>query len=648
MTRFSASTRTIDGLTFVDFPADGCLWWLRWVDYDRATSSSRSSYLRMVFSRLATASLDDLPTLGGELARNVSASWLARAHVGWLPVLSIGLVARDGEVVGQLGRTVRRFEFDALNYRAAIVPLRPTKGGSIAPGGRRLGADPPQPVPGSSASLLDQLSYPLPPDQDGRLLHVRPVGRKDINLLLPCAEVMRTMYAPHSHMARAILDGGWDRSKGDILDLSASSISPAGWRVRTKAPLREEHVVVAANLLTKLGSREASLIRGEIDLQDGAGPIAAKIPFEWQDLELWVACFPLPGREGAWFGYEVVAVRWPDPPRGPPAVVEWIRADKASKDAQTSDTGGARREIVLRPKTPPVRDADVVHDDPGPDGATVVLRPGVSWFGAEVRRVLGAPGDPPIFEITRRPSEGRTGHVSAGGPGRAADGVEQVIPQAGKPPPAPEPLPPAFAQVTAMLQALAADNIIRSYAALDPPQHCAAERDGVRAWLFPQVMVEKQGADDPNERWYLRNFAAGKPVRRAALVVRVDHPGGACYLIESEPRRWHVGRDGLKALAFVPAEGCDLVQVVGRLLKVCASRGGVWPDESDLKLRSAIDGVPGIASAASWIHLRSPTALGACTLKPEPFLAAAAAVLGMAPTKGGKRRPRPRGGGVPA
>ena len=635
MTRFSASTRTIDGLTFVDFPADGCLWWLRWVDYDRATSSSRSSYLRMVFSRLATASLDDLPTLDGELARAVSASWVARAHVGWLPVLSIGLVACDGEVVGQLGRTVKRFDFDGLNHRAVIQPLRPTNGGPVAPSGRRLGAPLPQPVPGSSSSLLDQLSYPMPPDEDGRLLHVRPVGRKDINLLLPCAEVVRTMYAPHSDMARAILDGGWDRSKGDILDLSESSISPAGWRVRTKAPLREEHVVVAANLLTRYGSREASLIRGAIDLQDGAGPIAAKIPFDWQDLELWVGCFPLPGRVGAWFGYEVVAVRWPDPPRGPPAVVEWIRADKASRDAQTSDTDGVRREIVLRPKTPPIRDADVVHDDPSPDGATVVLRPGVSWFGPEVRRVRGAPGDPLIYEITRRPKEGQAGHVSAGGPGRAADGVEQVIPQAGKPPPAPEPLPPAFAQVTAMLQALAAEKDIRSYAALDPPQHCAAERSGVRAWLFPTVMVEKQGADDSNERWYVRDFVSGKEVRRAALVVRVDHPGGTCYLIESEPRPWNKARDGLKALVFVPVEGCDLFEVVRRLLKVCASRGGVWPDEPDLKHRSAIGGVPVIASAASWIHLRSSSKTGeAVTLKSGPFLAAANAVLGLGAVAG--------------
>ncbi len=631
MTRFSASTRTIDGLTFVDFPADGCLWWLRWVDYDRPTSSSRSSYLRLVFSRLATASLDNLPTLDSELASTASASWLARVHVGWLPVLSIGLVARDGEVVGQLGRTVRRFDFGALDHRAVVEPLRPAKGGSVAPGDKRLGAHPPQPIPGSRANLLDQLSYPLPPDEDGRLLYVYPVGRKDTNLLLPCTEVVRTMYAPHSDMARAILDGGWDRAKGDILDLSESPISPAGWRVRTKAPLREEHVVIAANLLTKHGSREASLIRGRIDLQDGAGPIAAKIPFEWQDLELWVACIPLLGRVGAWFGYEIVAVRWPDPPQGPPAVVEWIRADKASKDAKTSETDGVRREIVLRPKTPPIRDADVVHDDPGPDGATVVLRAGVGWFGPEVRRVRGAPGDPLIFEITRRPKEGQAGHVSAGGPGRAADGVEQVLPQVGKPPPAPEPLPPAFAQVLAMLEALASQEDIRSFAALDPPQHCAAERSGVRAWLFPTVMVEKQGADDPNERWYVRDFVSGKDVRRTALVVRVDHPGGTCYLMETEPRRWNKNRDGLKALVFVPVEGCDLVQVVERLLKVCASRGGVWPDEPELKHRSAIGGVPGIALAASWVHLRSsPTTGQTVTLKSWPFLAAVSAVLGLA------------------
>jgi hypothetical protein len=243
-------------------------------------------------------------------------------------------------------------------------------------------------------------------------------------------------------------------------------------------------------------------------------------------------------------------------------------------------------------------------------------------------------------KVGRQPKKGRAGNVSAGVPGQGADGVEQVNPQAGKPLPAPKPLPPAFAQVTAMLKALVTEKNIVSYALLDPPQHCVAERSGVRAWPFPTVIVEKQGADDPNERWYVRDFVSGREVRRAALVVRVDHPGGTCYLIESEPRRWNKARDGLKALVFVPVEGCDLFQVVGRLLKVCASRGGVWPDEPDLKHRSAIGGVPVIASAASWIHLRLSSKTGeAVTLKSGPFLAAANAVLGLAGAAGCGREP---------
>lgn len=87
----------IEALTFDGFPSDDRLWWLRWVDYGAATGTSRSSFLHLLFSALPDGTrADALPVLDAHLAARPAASHRSEAHVGWLPVLRIGLVVRAG------------------------------------------------------------------------------------------------------------------------------------------------------------------------------------------------------------------------------------------------------------------------------------------------------------------------------------------------------------------------------------------------------------------------------------------------------------------------------------------------------------------------------------------------------------------------
>ncbi len=185
---------------FENFPRGEDLWWLRWFDYDGSRSGAAgSAAIRATFSKLERRVREDaLPVLDARLAASRTEQCSARLQAGWLPVLSIGLVVRDGMVVGQLGATLSRFAFPARTHHEhleRLIASPPT----ISAGARAR----PRPTPstaipeGTMPGLLGALAYPLWGVEDGRLLSIRGMRPGGGHLVLPCPEVLRTMYAPH-------------------------------------------------------------------------------------------------------------------------------------------------------------------------------------------------------------------------------------------------------------------------------------------------------------------------------------------------------------------------------------------------------------------------------------------------------------------
>ena len=115
--------------------------------------------------------------------------------------------------------------------------------------------------------------------------------------------------------------------------------------------------------------------------QDGAGYLSADLPFDWTTLELRVAAFQLREADDPWFGYEIVGMRWPDVPLGPPDVIDWLPLHSRRPSPVGPEAGEPGRPAPPLTLAP---DADMVDvagfGDPGPGQATEVLEPGAGCF----------------------------------------------------------------------------------------------------------------------------------------------------------------------------------------------------------------------------------------------------------------------------
>ncbi len=180
----------------------------------------------------------------------------ARPQAGWLPVISIGLIVRAGAIVGRLGADARRFAFGAPRHREHLEHLAPAAPSADA---RRARATtgrtrPPGVIPGDTMpGLLGRIAYSIWVEE-GRLLSLRGREPGAAQLVLPCPEVFRAMYAPHRILAIALLGGPWSgmtarrvleaELTGEVDDGAGES----GWSVSTVGGLGAVHIAVAGNL----------------------------------------------------------------------------------------------------------------------------------------------------------------------------------------------------------------------------------------------------------------------------------------------------------------------------------------------------------------------------------------------------------------
>lgn len=618
-------TLSIEHLAFDGFPDDGGLWWLRWTDYGAATGTSRSSFLHLLFSRLPDGtSADALPVLGADLAARPSPSCRSEAHVGWLPVLKIGLVVLDGMVVGELGAEVRHFRFEAQFHEERVELLLHATPSTVAfrrNSRRRVPRDDTSFEHGDRPGLLHPDDYPLPGVRDGRLLSLGPKGRpaSPPPLVLPCAEVVRVAYTPHAALARAVIDHPWSRRMSQVLDMKHTGplSDGSGWQVAPLAPLRREHIAVAANLaLNPVALRRANLVSGELHAAP-AGVLIASLPFEWQVLDIQVACVRLRSNAQGdqWFGYAIEWLRWPPPPQGPPQKIDW--APGGTPRPKRNRQPGGERPSTLRVgarRRPGPGGRVVQDDDPRPAAPLDVVAGGAGWLDSPDVSKVEEPGG--IVRSGEREGPRRllgraVGRLAAAEPGRRPGGPAPADPQAVRPAgDGAASLPsPRFQEVFEMLGSLVAAGMLEANEVL-PADGAELERRGdVAAWAFPPIPVARKGSDDSERSWYIRDFVrVGSPngpdkdVRRAAMVCRLTVGGEVVYWIETEPRTH--GHDRRQSLIFAVTGAMPIAAVVRRLLAVAAERAGVWPTAAEVKRLVAAGGQSGVEACAGWRHVR--------------------------------------------
>lgn len=589
--------------------------------------------LQVTFARLPGVSVDDLPALDEALARQARGLRTVLVQSGWLPVLSIGLVARAGRVVGQLGANVLPFVFDSKAHTARVKQMRlsvtPSQDVLIRYGRARrarasfenLGDED---LPGERPLWTDPSSHPMLDVIGGRMLSIGGESRGPPgHLLLPCPEIARVMYASHRALAAALLDDSWHRANADVFDLERTrKLKDGSWEVAPRVPLAGEHLALAGNLLfNRVASRRANLLRYWITSEPSGGRLSANFPFDWDRLEMTVACFPVPlpgpGSGTAWFGHEIVGVRWPDPPLGPPRRIVSIppRDNRQGKDRQpSSDRGFPGRAKGVPPDGNP-EDAVQDHDPGEGTEVTVVEVAGTVWTNGPV--VERAPKPASHIRPSRAPlpaSEPATG-LSAGRPTSRMTGVAPADPQARDRLGGSQAGGPTFERVVAMLDALVTRGAIMSHAAVPDPGNPTLHRGEVPAWPFP-VMPITEGK--VTRRWYVRDFpnrAAGRTeVRRAAMLRSIRTSSGLVHWIETEQRN---AGESFHSLVFAGTREMHLEGVVRALLKIAASRSGVWPKPEALLASLREDISPGIHAAHTWRHVALGRANVAASSQPK-------------------------------
>lgn len=614
--------RSLGELRFEEFPPGDDLWWLTWFDHHSTLNAAAGSLLtngpglRATFARLPGARADDLPILDEALAGMAVDLHSALLQTGWLPVLSIGLVVQAGRVVGQLGAKVLPFVFDSRACPARIEAMRvpgppgPPSHWRLTLSGRvkRARAAVPslggEDLPGDRALWTGSSSHPMLDVEGGRMLSISgEVRGAPTHLLLPCPEVARVMYAPHRALASAVLDDSWERQKGSIFDLEAEdpsepeqTMTDAEWEVAPLVAFSDHHIVLAANMLfNPLARRRANLLHHWIVSEPGGGRLACNLPFDWDRLELEVACFPvpLPGRGSgtAWFGYEVVGVRWPDPPLGPPRQIRAPAHSNAQGEVRLpSDEPG----FPTRAKAPPPAGEPVdatQGSDPGSGSEpTAVEVEGPMWTNGPA--VVRAPKKVSYIRTPRPPvpPPPPAADVSAGRPAPGAAGPAPADPMSVETIGGSQPESPMFERVLEMLRALTEERSIASHAAVPWPDNPRLLRGGVPVWPFPAVPVVEHGV---TRRWYVRDFPNVRQgraeVRRTAMVRSILTDAGQVYWIEIEQRS---AGEGFNSLLFSMVQGAQLYAVVAGLLKAAAQESGVWP-----RL-----GLAGIHASRPWPH----------------------------------------------
>ncbi len=575
------------------FPIDGHLWWLRWFDHPAYDGVTSTYTVAVALSRLpAVARSDDLPVLDAGLVAAAGPQITRRVQTGLIPVLAIGTVYRNGCPVGLLWANPEPFTFERSRCAVEVLAIREPASDDLLPlwAGDRPGL------------ALSRAAYALRGFDDSLCLRISALDGSGRQLVLPCPEVFRSLLAPHRTIALALTNGPWEHTRKQVVHDEGTHVRRGGaWRVALAGGVGPAHAVTISNLiLNPVGRRVANEVWAAIITpsklprdreRDDARPrparfgrLRARLPFDWDVLDVTVCGVRPSTVADAWIGLRIVSLTWPPPPKGPPRDVWWV----PWKDTRP----GATRVPVDEPR--PYGGVRETHAD---EGAGRVLSDVDPSLGSQAVP-MEAPGllwtNPPRLHraskavsriYTGRPRRKRnqeTGALSAGNavPGPTGAATAQARTRALQPGSA------RFAEVLRMFDRLSRDGSIASYGIVSPGPQDAEHRGRIAAWKCPRP---PRGRGRPS-LWFRLDLE--QEVTRAALVCAVRLDGGTLYWIELELRK---NEHGYRSLLFAAGEEA-LYDAIPALLRIAVRQRGIWPEAEALIIET------GVLAAESWTH----------------------------------------------
>ena len=566
-----------------DFPQDGQLWWVRWVDDIRTPFGRASSPgIFVLLSHLDDCDLDHLPWLhneGSRMDRDVRTSY---ALIGSTPGLTIGTVFRDGVRVGKLKAEEIALEFDRTrseaNIKLAVEPSATAfplwKNAALA------------------YHLIPKTRYGLPGFSRGCCLVIHDAGQAAV---IPCFEVFRSFYAPHGDIALALTRGVWKTEWKMVANPDDTLVlSDGAWQIGLRRRIRNEHAPLLANLIHNPVGFEAaseifgSLLRSRQTPAQGPPPgeqvvqveqpspsrasqtlfpLRARIPFEWDKLAIKARCVRWRTNPDYWFVFDITEITWPDAP---------FVAGRIDYDRDNSGRTGRDQAVSsqVRPFLRVMSELNLDEGQPVPVTADEDPRPeptsvffpvaGPAWVNIPPLRPVLKPLSFTYENIQRLTRSEPAVQASAGSQGSAqSDSIRAQYVSTEM-----SPLPHCFGQVLVALAQLERDGEVAGWSIACPPCDRVEYRGGILAWPVSGKKEKKAWCwiDRPKKR------------RRAALVCEIRLDGTTLLWLDLETRS---SERGFCALLWHPPDR-DWDAAITGLLRIAVKKRGVWLSRDEM------------------------------------------------------------------
>lgn len=547
-----------------EFPKDGRLWWVRWVDrYSVPHGGTATPSVEVVLSPLDA-------TLGEVRKVDLKGTFTAtntlrpiRLFTGYIPRLALGMVFQDGVEVACLPLQTMKIDAEAVQLATHCVmdelPVKPSWWTF-------------------PYRVINRRDYYLA----GFLKsHTVVVTSRRLTIVLPCHEIFRTMYAADSEIALALTSGPWEMTKTRVIEPSKTGVRTDGrWQIILRAKVRNESANVLANIcISEAGRAGANGIYAALLESEGPGYMKVPIPFDVTRLQMEVRGVWLHDEPRKFLALQITSMNWPI------AMESTVYHRQNSGDKGVIQTPIDKLKPYAKAGGKPSPDPYGIintnsNEDPSATSATTNFAvPSIRWSNA-----------PRLEKAKKMESFIYSGACAEDGDGTlmaVSAGTEwHGVTSSGSATYAQERRDPSlrFVEVVEMLERLRSVGEIDHWKHIPHPRPKLVVGD-LSVWHFPT---------DPAGTKKIPGFCyIGRKKRlRSALVCEIEYKGSTIYWLEIEVGQSGGGRRSLIFAAPLP----QLTECIDLLLTAVAQNRGVWPSCDALVTAASV------TWAESWTH----------------------------------------------
>ncbi|MEX2498323.1 MAG: hypothetical protein WD397_05555 [Wenzhouxiangellaceae bacterium] len=509
-----------------------------------------------------------------------------------IPALRIGGVFNKGRPIGSLKFPATTIEFDRSVDSSRIM----TVGDEFEP-------SPPWWRDGLPYRLINRGEFRVPDLGSNCLILTQNVEGRRIDVVIPCTEVFRSLYARESKVIREMLAAPWRDAVEKIVNSQLTGpVDRSTWQVVLRRGMSERFPEYVANLvLNPDGSRAANHIHGVIPMGARSWHLRAPLPFEMKKFRLQGRMLVL--REEDNFTKllctEIMGCSYPL--RG--IDIRYVLENDARQGDDKIKAGGSppfgKVYAGIVEEDEPI--SNTSEEDPSAESLSLYHDAEGSGWLDDVRKNKCKKAVSKVYQRPHKDDEGpRLNRTSAGeaswGRSSSAPGQFKSDPEYSKR------LVERFEHLLAMMQQLLRDGKIEGYQTIGPSESdskYAAYQDFIPLWKLPNYLY-----NDELDKLTYRPWAVvpkPSPRSRTLIVVEIHWERENLLWFDLEPK----SRGHCALLLRVGTEPPGLNRIIHYVRSLSVRTLGRWYEDKQSK--EVV--VPGALKAVRWQHCHTQDGL---------------------------------------